>query len=65
MEKNYFYVVYDFNDNIICYLANNIELSLFCGIRTYHINTRFKHTDKNYIKVIVFNQELKVYRYCY
>lgn len=64
MGKNYFYVVYDLNDNIICYLHNNIELSLFSSLRTYDINHKFNITDKNYILIRVFNNTLKVYRYC-
>ncbi len=63
MEKNYFYVVYDLNDNIICYLHNNIELCLFTGIRSRDLNYRFKISGKNYILTRVFNEELKVYRY--
>lgn len=64
MEKNYFYVVYDLNDNIICYLHNNIELSLFSGLRSFDITYKFKNTDKNYILIRTFENDLKVYRYC-
>ncbi len=64
MEKNYFYVVYDLNDNIICYLHNKIEFCLFTGIRSCDANYRFKISNTNYIVVRVFHKNLKVYRYC-
>lgn len=57
----YYYVIYDFNDNLVAYCDNKIELSRFCGIPINSVNYRFK--NRNFIKVVISNKFFKVYRF--
>ncbi len=59
---NSYFVVYDNDDNIVCYLHNLIDLVKFTGLRVKDINYKFKNND--YICVNVDKQLLNVYKFC-
>lgn len=57
-----YFVVYDMNDNVVCYLHNLLDLCRFTGLRIKDINYKFKNSD--YISVNVDKQKLNVYKFC-
>lgn len=59
-----YYVIYDLNDNIICYLDSLQELCSFTGLRIKDVNYKFKKTLTDYIQVIVDKKILNVYNFC-
>lgn len=60
---NSYFLVYDLEDNIICYLDNIYDLCHFTGLRTYDVNYKFKKSINDYIQVIVDKQKLNVYKF--
>lgn len=60
--KEYF-VVYDDNDNIVCYLHNLFELNKFLpNYRLRDLKRRFINND--FIQINVDKQRLNVYKFC-
>lgn len=60
MNECYF-VVYDLNDNLICYIETKKELSFFTGLRLKDINYKFK--NKNWVLFKRNKQLLKIYKF--
>ena len=59
---NSYFVVYDSEDNIVCYISNLLELSSFTGKPVRKLKYRFKNND--FISVIVNKITLNIYRFC-
>lgn len=59
--KEYF-VVYDNNDNVICYIDTLEELSSFTNVIKRNLKYRLKNND--FISVKVDKQLLNVYKFC-
>lgn len=58
-----YYVVYDNEDNIICYLDNLFELNRFLpNYRLRDLKRRFKNNE--FIRIIVDKSILNVYKFC-
>lgn len=55
-----YYVVYDFNDNIIAYCNDLDELSNFVNRRKKELKYRFKNKDIFYVQV---PKILKIYKF--
>ena len=55
-----YYVVYDFNDNIIAYCNDLDELSIFVNRRKKELKYRFKNKDIFYVQV---PKILKIYKF--
>lgn len=63
MENNYF-VLYDFNDNIICYIDNIYELVNYLpNYRLRDIKRRFLNSKVGYIGIVIDNVIYKLYRF--
>lgn len=60
--ENY-YVLYDIDDNLICYLDTIDDLIRFTGLRKYDITYKFKKSSNDYIQVNVDQKRLNVYRF--
>lgn len=58
-----YYVLYDLNDNLVCYLNDIYDLSSYTGLRLYDINYKFKKTNKKFILINRNKQRLKVYKF--
>lgn len=59
---NYF-IVYDINDFVVCYLNNIYELCVFSGLRIKDVNYKFNHVKDNVININVDNLRFKVYKF--
>ncbi len=57
-----YFVVYDDNDNVVCYISNLLELSTFTGKPVRKLKYRFKNND--FISVIVDKTTFDVYKFC-
>lgn len=58
-----FYICYDLNDNLVCFLNDIYELSLFIKSPIKEINRKFKNAKTNYILSDVNSKRYKFYRY--
>ena len=59
-----FFILYDFNDNFICYFDNIKELKRYLpNYRIRDIRRRFLKSSKNYINVIVLGNVFKLYTF--
>lgn len=56
-----YFIVYDMNDNIVCYIDTKEELSVFTGLPIKRINYRFKYS--NFINTHVDNLLFKIYKF--
>ena len=61
--KNYFFVLYDLEDNFKCYFDNLNELMKWCPIRRSDIAWKFNSSKYEYIKIIDYNKFYKLYAY--
>lgn len=63
---DYFYVLYDKNDNLIACFYNYDELKKITNVPKEKINYFFKQNygiGENYIYILVYNKIYKLYRY--
>lgn len=59
-----YFVIYDLNDNLICYVDNFIELKKFMpNYRDRDIRRRFVKSNFNFINIIIDNVIYKVYKF--
>lgn len=58
-----YFVCYDLEDNLICFLNDIYEFHIFTGIRLKDIKYRFKSSTNGYIKSIVNDKMYKFYAY--
>lgn len=66
--KNVFFILYDFNDNLVCYFDNVFELCNFCldklkfkRFRIADLTYTFNHSKYDYIQIQKNNILLKLY----
>lgn len=55
------FVIYDLNDNIIAYIDNFEELSLFTQLRKRQL--KYKLKNKNFIYYVYDNSYRKIYKF--
>lgn len=58
-----YFIVYDVNDFIVCYLDNISDLCNFSGLRKKDVNYKFKLSKYNVININVDKSRYKVYKY--
>lgn len=62
-RKNNAFVLYDMNDNLICYFDNFNELSKIIGLQLRNIVINFKESKNNCICVVLDNKFYKLYTF--
>lgn len=58
-----YFICYDLEDNLICFLNDINELSIFLHMPIKEINRKFKISYENFIIALVNNKKYKFYRY--
>ena len=58
-----YFVLYDLNDNIICYFDNDIEFSVYSGLRVKDINYKFRHAMYDFVYCDIENTRFKLFRF--
>lgn len=58
-----YFVLYDLDDNIICYFDNEIEVSIFSGLRIKDINYKFKNAIYNFVYCDIENARFKLFKF--
>lgn len=58
-----YYVLYDLNDNLVCYLDSLKEFLEKFGYSLKEINRKFRNSIENYIYLIIDNKTLKLYKF--
>ena len=56
-----YYVIYDFNDNIIAYCDNLEELSKFTNLKKKYLKFHFK--DREFLRYVYDNSYRKIYHF--
>ena len=62
--QNSDFVLYDLNDEIICYFKNFTELSRYINYKVYDLAYKFKNHNSNVIKIIIDEKEYKLAFFC-
>lgn len=62
-ENNYF-VLYDLNDNIICYFDDFYELSKYLDYQLRNLVYQYNATASNIITVIIQKRKYKLATFC-
>ena len=62
--QNSDFVLYDLNDQVICYFQNFNELSKYINYKVYDLAYKFKEHGSNIIKIIIENKEYKLAFFC-
>lgn len=62
-NDNYF-VLYDLNDNIVCYFDNFNELSRYINYSSRKLKYEFSFRNSNIITIIIDNQKMKLATFC-
>lgn len=58
-----YYVMYDLEDNLLCYYSNILELTSKLNYQVKEINRKFKKSKDNVININVDNLRYKVYKF--
>ena len=58
------FVLYNSNDEIVCYFKNYDELSKYINYKVYHLAFKFKNHNSNIIPIIIDNKEYKLAFFC-
>ena len=61
LRTNHYFILYDFNDNLILYIDNVAELSKYFHYNFCDIVRQFNRSNFDYIKVVVFGRFYKLY----
>lgn len=56
-----YYVLYDLNDNIVCYFNTLIEFCTKFNYSNKEINRKFKNSNSNYIHVDILNSRFSLF----
>lgn len=59
---NYF-ILYDFEDNIVCYIDSLNEFKLKFNYPVYELNRKFKNSKSNFILFNIENKKYKLYKF--
>ena len=62
--KNYDFVLYDLNDEIVCYFQSFDELSKYINYKIYDLAYKFKNHNSNIIKIIIDEKVYKLAFFC-
>ena len=63
-KKNNYFVLYDLNDEVVCYFDNFDELSKHINYDICHIVWLFKRINSNLISIVIDNKRYKLATYC-
>jgi len=64
METNdYYYLLYDLNDNLVCYFDNILDLINKFNYRVPEINRKFKKSVLGYALLQMHGHKYKLYRF--
>ena len=58
-----YYVVYDLNDQIVCFINNIFELHLFTNLPFIEIRRKFKLNSNIFFTFVSSGRQFKVYRF--
>jgi len=58
-----YFICYDMQDNLICFLNDIYELHIFTGLRIKDINYKFKNSVTEYIVSVVNDKKYKFYQF--
>lgn len=59
-----FFVLYDLNDEVVCYFDNFQELSNHINQRLYDLVYEYKRHKSNVITIIIDNKKYKLATFC-
>lgn len=62
--KNNSFILYDLDDNIICYFDNYSELSKYINYTPRKLAYEFNFRNSNIINIIIDNQKLRLATFC-
>lgn len=62
--QNSDFVLYDLNDEIVCYFKNYDELSKYIKYKVYDLAFKFKIHNSNIIPITIDNKEYKLAFFC-
>ena len=61
-RQNNYFVLYDLEDNLICYFDNFEELSKYINYRCSALVYEFNHSN-DFVQVIIKNEKYKLYTF--
>ena len=64
LRNSNFFVLYDLNDDIVCYFDNFAELSNHINQRLYDLVYEYKRHKTNVITIIIDNKKYKLATFC-
>ncbi len=59
-----YFVMYDNNDNVVCYLDNLDEFLNKYNYQRKEILRKFRNTSSDFINLILENSSYKLYKFC-
>jgi len=59
-----YYVLYDLEDNLICYFDTITDFLSKYNYKNYEITRKFKNSKSNFINLILENKTYKLYIFC-
>lgn len=62
--KNNYFVLYDENDEVICYFDNFNELTNYINYRLSNLVYQYNKQDTNVITIIIDDKKLKLATFC-
>ena len=62
-RETYDFVLYDENDNIVCYFNDIDEIKKFSNVRPSRIYKNFEKSFDDFINIIIDNKFYKLYRF--
>lgn len=62
--KNNSFILYDLEDNIICYFDNYNELSKYINYTPRKLAYEFNFRNTNIINIVIDNQKLRLATFC-
>lgn len=63
-RKNNYFILYDSNDEVICYFDNFRELSKYINYRPNDLAKQFNKINSNIITIIIENKMLRLATFC-
>ncbi len=63
-RNNNFFVLYDLNDEVVCYFDDFNELSRYINFRLCDLVRNYKVSNSNVITIIIDNKKFKLATFC-
>jgi len=63
-KKNNYFVLYDLNDEVVCYFDNFKELSNHINQRLYDLVYEYNRQNTNVITIIINEKKFKLATFC-